>query len=485
MYKYKMAADDTLYVRVLSWNTVGGVDEAVEIYGYTSNGSTIYVRIPRRSTFIVKFNHVVTDDTIRNIKDFMNPKSIHVSTHDAHVAIIRGAELLPIELSEQSEDLVTWTDPKQDPNGWVESLLQARDINPYSWLKINNYFPISGSHMDLNIQVEEEHISDGPELQDIPERLLFWDIETFSSIPDEFPSSLNVGDFIFMISIITVLGSDINGYVIVNANADTDTVSDSGRIIIRTHSEKELLERFLDIFRSFKPSRQIHYNGSSFDIPYLIDRLNIHGMEFPEIFGSKTSTSIRTYITPFGKEDAKSLTIPGVETIDLIQYFRLFYPWLSNHKLDTIAKTFIGEGKTGLSIDEMMAAVRTGVGISKVIDYSYIDSLRMYQLWNDNDINIMYYIELVCNNLRIRFDTLLTLSLEEIIDRAIYNIDPGIMIKSVRSGVPEHVKDAQRGIYRSVYIYDYSELYRIIMMNSDQRVISELALRLSGHHLSL
>ena len=102
----------------------------------------------------------------------------------------------------------------------------------------------------------------------------------------------------------------------------------------------------------------------------------------------------------------------------------------------------------------------------------------MYQLWKENDIN--NHIEPVCNNLRIRFDTLLTLSLEEIIDRAIYNIDPGIMIKSVRSGVPEHVKDAQRGIYRSVYIYDYSELYRIIMMNSDQRVISELALRLSG-----
>lgn len=497
MAKPNMAnTTNELLVRPVSWASVNpsaaalqanpSLFPSIQIFGYTSDGRTIYVRIPRKSTFILKFVQDVDDDMVENITDILNPSSIEPSTVDSKVLIVRAPELSPIELTANPdfEGLATWTEARQDPYGEIESLWEARQLGPYDWLSITRYAPLPGKYTnsDLNIRTDEDYIFGNIEDEDLPKivpRLFFWDIETFSSKQGEFPSASNPNDYIALISIITVSQEGTNGYVIVRGNVIPE-VKDN-MIVIKANDERDLLNKFFALYNTFKPDRYVYYNGDLFDMPYLLDRVAMLDFEIPRVSkipSLKPYSIRRSYPTPFGNEFAKSLVLPGTESIDLINYYRRFYPYLNGHRLDNVAKTILGEGKTGLTIDDMMEALRLDdpVKLADVVNYSFTDSLRMFELWEQG--NIQEIIEVICDNLGISTDTLLRLDFTDIVDRAVYNIDPGTIMIQGKGETPKHIKEAVPGIYRNVYTYDYSELYREIMLTSNQPIVVELAKRL-------
>lgn len=489
-----------LLVRPMSWSSVNpsaaalqanpSLFPSIQIFGYTADGRTIYVRIPRKSTFILKFGQNVDADMVTNITEILNPSSIRSSTMDPKVLIVRAPELSPIELTANPdfEGLATWTEARQDPYGEIEALWEARDLEPYEWLSIERYVPLPGKYTnaDLNIRTEEDYISrvsDTIELPYITPRLFFWDIETFSSRIGEFPNSSNPEDYIALISVLTVSEEGTNGYVIIKGNVNPELLTTEQVVVVRATDERDLLNKFFALYNTFQPDRQVYYNGDMFDMPYLLDRLNILNFDIPRI--SKVSSvtpyvNRRPYPTPFGREFARTLIIPGTETLDLIHYFRRFYPHLKNHRLDTVGKIFLGQGKTGLTIEEMMEALRIndGTGLAKVVDYSFTDSLRMTELWEQGDVQDT--VDIICNNLCISSDTLLRAEFSDIIDQAVYNIDPATVLLQGQVGTPDHLKEAVSGIYRNVYVYDYSELYRNLMLISEQPIAAELANRLDG-----
>jgi hypothetical protein len=130
---YKMDIRNQLFVRPISWSSVNPsaavlkanptLFPSIQIFGYTPNGHTVYVRIPRKSTFILKFAEEVDDDMMSDINDILQPSSIKLSGLDPHILIIRAPELSPIELTAnpEFEGLATWIDVKQDPYGEIES----------------------------------------------------------------------------------------------------------------------------------------------------------------------------------------------------------------------------------------------------------------------------------------------------------------------------------------------------------------------------
>lgn len=497
-----MAMANQLLIRPIAWSSVNpsaaalranpSLFPSIQIFGYTSDGRTIYVRIPRKSTFILKFAEEVDADMVENITDILSPSSIKPSYIDPRVLIVRAPELSPIELTGNPdfEGLATWTEAQQDPYGEMESLWEAREIGPYEWIAISRFVPIPGKYTnaDLNIKTEEDYILSVPddnELPSITPRLFFWDIETFGSRPGQFPSSSNPDDFIALISIITVGPDGTNGYVIIKGNVNAGLINQQpgSMVLIRAADEKDLIAKFFAIYNTFKPDRQIYYNGDMFDMPYLLNRLNIHDLNIPRISKIPSvvpHTITRVYPTPFGREAARTMIIPGIEIVDLIHYYRRFYPHFKNHKLDTMGKFFLGEGKTGLTIDEMMTAIRLDDKdqLAKVVEYSFVDSLRMSELWEDT--NVEETLESICNNLGISIDTLLRVEFDAIIDRVAYNIDAGAVTLKGKGGAPTHLKEATKGIYRNVYVYEYSELYRQVMLLSDQNIINVLAARLEG-----
>lgn len=483
---------DEIFIKPIAWSIVKPSASTVknnshlpsiQIFGYTQDNRTIYVRIPRKLTFIIKFSDQIDDEIELNMSEILSPSSMKVSSSDASVLIVRTSDFSPMELT---EDLATWIDIKQDPYGELESFWESRDIGPYEWLVIRNPIPLPGKYTNcnINIRTEEEHVfsvEDQELFPSISSKLLYWDIEVLSNKSDEFPNSSDPLDIIFMISIITASGDDYNGYVVTTGNVDLVPKRTDDTSIIKAINEEDLINKFFTIFSMFNPDRQIYYNGDMFDMPYLIDRLRIYNMIIPKIskISSLTPKVItHSYPSPFGREDAKTINIPGIETIDLIHYYRRFYPYYRNHKLDTIAKLVTGEGKTELSIEDMMNIIRNDdqSKISDVINYSYTDSLKMVQLWNTGDVEA--YMEAICNNLSISTNILLRYSVEGIINRSAYNIDPGTVFFKGKYDSPSHLKEATKGIYRDVYIYDYSELYRQIMLTSEQLITITLAERL-------
>lgn len=490
-----------LYIRPISWSTINPSAGAIKVnpflvpsiqmFGYTSDGRSIYVSVPRKSTFVLKFAENIDDEIAGNIKDILNPTYVKVSTMDPRILIVRAPELSPTELTANSdfEEIATWIEAQQDPYGELESFWEATEISPYEWIAIDKFIPLPGKYTscDLNIISDESYIKSAPDL-DFPEifpRLFFWDLETFASKPGEFPNSSNPNDFIFMVSIITVSSEGSNGYVIVKGDVNTDLINQDVRsmVLVRAKDEKDLIKQFFAIYSTFKPDRQIYYNGDMFDTPYLLDRLTIHDYIIPKItkiLSLNPRTFYHQYSTPFGRETARTIDLPGTEIIDLLHYYRRFYPHFKNHRLDTVAHNFLGEGKTDLTIDALMDAIRTNNPdkIAHVVDYSFVDSLRMYQLWDVTTVQSR--LETVCNNLGISIDTILRASFDRIIDLSTYNIDAGSAIIGGKKDKPNHLKEAVKGIYRNVYLYDYSELYRQIMLSSEQPIASVLADRLEG-----
>lgn len=500
-----MYVPNRLFVRPVAWSLMNPSAEAVranpnifssiQIFGYTSDGRTIYVSIPRKSTFIIKFGQEIDEDMVENINEIMNPTSVKPSYMDPTIVIVRAPAVSPIELTDNPdyEGLAVWNDIKQDPYGEIESLWETKEIGPYEWLSISKYAPIPGKYTncDLNIKADEDNISSAGhvDLPDIFPRLFFWDIETFSNKKGEFSNSTNPDDFIAVASIITVSENGTNGFVIIKGDINQDLINQSteNMVVLKAIDEKDLISKFFAIYNTSQPDRQIYYNGDMFDMPYLLNRLSIQNVEIPRI--SKISSLNpwvvnRSYPTPFGRQCERTMVIPGTEIIDLIHFYRRFYPHFKNHKLDTVCKSFIGKrnhvSSTNIAMDDMIEAIHTNNvdKLAKVIDYSFADSLCMSKLWDASDVQIQ--LESVCNNLGISIDTLLRLSFESIIDRAVYNIDAGSSIVKGKYDSPTHLTEATKGVYRNVFIYDYSELYRQIMIRSELPIASALGSRLEG-----
>lgn len=494
-----MAATNRLFVRPMAWSSVTPSPQsesqnryltpAIQIFGYTSQNQTIYVRIPRRSTFILRFDVDVDDEMINELIEIMDPLWIKVSELDPQIVILRAREMTPKDLMEDPKmaDIATWIEARQDPQGELSSFWESRNTGPYEWLVLEKYMPLPGHYTtsELNIIVQEDHV-DRAEYFDAPEilpRLFFWDIETYGSVPNQFPNARNPDDHIFMISVITIESNRRAGYVIANGNINPEKVHTHGgeMTLIRTKSEAELLRQFLALYSTFNPDAQIYFNGDSFDQPYLLNRLHLHQIKLPDITrinGSLPEIGSHVFFTPYGTSTAKALVLPGVETIDLLHYYRRFYPHFSNHKLDTIARRLLEIGKNDLSIQTMMEAVRNRdpEQMAEVVDYSYVDSLRLQELWEYSDIYLT--LEVVCNQIGVNRSMLLRDELTSLVQRAVFHIDPGaILIEGARNPVT-HLMEATLGIYRHVHLYDYSKLYLYLMRLHGNYLIQQLGKRL-------
>ena len=96
-----------------------------------------------------------------------------------------------------------------------------------------------------------------------------------------------------------------------------------------------------------------------------------------------------------------------------------------------------------------------------------ITGLSLDSLWN------------CCNLTGITPFTLLQSSYHTIIKDIVYNISES-MNASYHKSKPEHLLSANIGIYRQVYQYDYSDIYRNVLLLSDDDISVALALKLEN-----
>lgn len=448
--------------RSVAWSKINqDNNDYIFAFGYNQDLNYTILKIPTESTYVVKLPEY-DQELVDQISETLMTEQVLSSRVNKQSIIFRAAEITDISVDPNVEVV-------QDPYKELIGLFERLNLNPYDWLTVKmRYQP----NMSLDVvNVLEQDISQSSRTDPINQKILFFDIETFSS-KFQFPDSLNIDDAIISISVFTD-----QAQVLFKAQLDLEYEDFT---LQGFNLEADLLANFMQVITDFEPDKIVFFNGDSYDMPYLINRLKLHNIELPAIHGFKPQIIEVTYQGPFGEETVNSVFWPSVEVIDLLHFYRLFYPQFRNHRLDTIALFFLGVGKTDLTIEQMMTAYKNQdlEMLAKVVEYSYIDAVRMIELWEATQV--LDKLEIVSNNLSITNNMLLRYPVWEIINIAAFVVDPGAIFVRGYKGYPDHLIEAKLGIYRNVYLYDYSEIYRQLMLNSGQFMAKHLAEYLVG-----
>ncbi|MFX1538658.1 MAG: DNA polymerase domain-containing protein, partial [Promethearchaeota archaeon] len=165
----------------------------------------------------------------------------------------------------------------------------------------------------------------------------------------------------------TVETSDPDSKVIILEN---DTAS----------AERALLDEFLKSVKLLKPDILLSFNGTFFDIPYLIARLSKYGKSLGEIalFEGLQKEIIKSKIP------VESYRLKGRAVVDLLPKTWGIHPISGQKTLDSVAEEVLGESKIKLtkSLGELW---RNGINGSAVDarlfhDYSLTDAVLTFRL---------------------------------------------------------------------------------------------------------
>jgi len=456
-----------MYLRTLSWSSVSSktnihIDPIIQIFCKDLNNNSVYVKLKANSTIIIEFENDIIEDDLIDIYESYQPISAYASLISNKCIAMRNPKFKNYQ--NLKKEIIGF---EQDPDGLLSSFWKARNITPYQWIYIEKYEYLNkkNTYCDIEIKTSEEFIYNvSNDLQKFPiisTNKLFFDIEVIS--PDRnFTDAKILTHEIFMISVITEINNKSKSYILTTKN--TNFFSEAN--FEKYDTEKDLIIGFFDLWREVNPDRCINYNGDSYDMPYILDRAKLHKISIPSLSKLISSSIITTVLhqSPIGIERVKSIISPGTEKLDLVKYFRKFYPGNENYKLETIGKLYLGEGKSGLEIEEMFKIVESNDPEKmKIVSwYSYKDSILLYDLWKKMDIEIK--IENICNDIYCTSEELLRLSDKELITRMFHHTDIGtIMLGKINIDNISYLKSFKQGVYKNVYVNKYDELFDIAL----------------------
>lgn len=171
-------------------------------------------------------------------------------------------------------------------------------------------------------------------------RVITIDIEVYS--PDEFPTAEQAKH---PINIITFHDSLTNKFYSWGTKEYNHSRDDLEYVFCQT--ERELLVKFIDTFKSLECDLLTGWNSAGFDIPYIINRIN---NVLGEMYYRQLSPVERVYnrtlnIARFGKPQTQWY-IDGISCVDYIEIYKRFsMSNRENYKLDYIAEVELGERK--------------------------------------------------------------------------------------------------------------------------------------------
>ena len=179
-----------------------------------------------------------------------------------------------------------------------------------------------------------------PEFSKFPIKTFFLDIETYS--PDGFP---NVDAPQHSINVITVYDVISKKFVSWGLGKDY-TPKHKNTTYVKCSSEVIMLTKFIEFVEKDYPDILSGWNSEFFDIPYIINRINL-------VLGENTANRLspvgnvffRIVMGKFGKEQ-KRYYIDGVACIDYLDIYKRFtFVLRESYKLDAIAELELGESK--------------------------------------------------------------------------------------------------------------------------------------------
>lgn len=233
--------------------------------------------------------------------------------------------------------------------------------------------------------------------------------------------------------------------------------------------EKQLLYGLISIWNKLKIDIITNWNGETFDIPYILKRIE-------QVLGEEHAKKL----SPFGRIDKDSFSmygrtidkwdIVGIPNMDFMQVYKKFsFGNEENYKLETIAAKILKVGKLDYhehgykSLDDLYQRNH-----NMFIDYNIIDVLRVEQL--DNFLKFLEQIIMIAHFAKVNFaDTFGTLRTWDIMIHN-YLMDQNIAIpqplgaKKEKQIAGAFVKQPVPGRYPNVMSFDLTSLYPHLVM---------------------
>lgn len=441
--------DDQVLFEPLTWSVGKEVLKCTGIFQGTRTERVL--KIPIGSTKVLLYETELKTEELKEISESYSALKVGTSEVNPKAVIIRNPIISP-------DESITSTEDQTDPVGVITSFFQSVNIKPYQpfYLKTNS---------NNNNTIHETEILPSMEKRVHGYRRLYWDIEVVTP-RKEFVYAKYIDNHIISISLVFTQGHSHTGeepkkmsYFLYWGTYD---IRNKDFISVKFSNEGDLLRYFYQLVNDLDPDRMYTFNGDSFDIPYLAERTRLHSIKPSRGFFHNKRIKGR-----FQWETVQVWDLQGVEQIDLLRYALKFLPGLPNYKLETIGRTFLKEGKTGLEIEEMFKSfyIQDPEGMEALAKYSVQDSLLLERLLRI--LNVDEMLENIANSCGTIISEILNLSNFQLIDRFAYRIDPGsvYMKGSGIPGIPLRSNFRMNRVYRNIYIYDYVDYYSMEMAN--------------------
>ena len=238
---------------------------------------------------------------------------------------------------------------------------------------------------------------------------------------------------------------------------------------LKCKDETELLLKFLDVWRSksFAPDLVTGWNIETFDIPYIVNRIE-------RILGKNMAKKLSPWemleerpITKAGQDHQVFVPV-GISTLDYLQLYKKFsFTMQETYRLDHIANIELGERKMDYSeYDSLFGLYKNDY--QKFIEYNIKDVDLVGKL--DDKLKFIEQVFAIAYDGKVNYqDAFTSVRMWDVIIHN-YLLSQKIVVPHVKVGTKERqiigafVKDPKVGMHKWVVSFDLNSLYPHLIM---------------------
>lgn len=203
-------------------------------------------------------------------------------------------------------------------------------------------------------------------------KIMFYDIEAYSSNPNKMPNPRKPSDKIFQVSCIfaRVGDKDCKKYLLTLGEPDVDAIGDDVEVLA-CETEASILEQFTQLIQDEQPNVICGYNIFKFDIPYMIDRARLTGVF--DIFDRQGFTrahslerNIKWSSSACKNQEFKFIDAEGRIFVDMLPLIVRNHGRMSDYSLKSVSTHFLGESKDPLTPKAIFKCYQMGMDALKL-----------------------------------------------------------------------------------------------------------------------